>query len=246
VWLECTSPTLPFNYLSSFTDDRFALLITADGGIMVRTPEFKKNENVLKRTGSVTVYSIGASLFKISNSYSGYNYGNANLFFGMKSEDEMKRYLYSDLRFYDFDVSSVSYTEKKSENPSASFSYGISVEDFTISMGSRIYFSPSIERVGYLPDYASALEIPKSEISIDSISYYLPFGYKVEFLPGDVVIENEFGKFRYQLELKSDKIIYKRYLEMNKGKVPVGKYIELRNFVNTIAKTDREKVILTN
>jgi transglutaminase-like putative cysteine protease len=246
VWLECTSPTLPFNYLSSFTDDRYALLITPEGGKLVRTPEFKKSENVFRRTGSVSMYAIGSSLFKISNSYSGYNYGNADLIFGMKSEDELKRYLYSDLRFYDFNVSSVSYIENKSEYPSAIFSYGISVNDFTIAMGKRIYFNPSIEKDGYLQDYPSTLIIPESEIKIDSISYNLPFGYKVEFLPSDVILESEFGKFRYQLVVKNDKVIYKRYLEMNKGVIPLEKFYELRKFVNTIAKADRGKIILSN
>jgi hypothetical protein len=246
VWLECTSPTLPFNYLSSFTDDRYALLITPEGGKLVRTPEFKKSENVFKRTGSISLYTPGASLCKLSNYYSGYNYGNADGIFNMKSADEMKRYLYSNLRFYDFDVTAVSFNENKSENPSASFFYSFSVNDITTVMGKRIYFNPSIEKDGYLQDYPTGLIIPKSEIKIDSISYSLPYGYRVEFLPADVSLENEFGKFTYHLELKNNIIIYKRYLELNKGSFSMERFNEIRSFINSIAKADREKVILTN
>ena len=121
VWLECTSQTLPFNYLSSFTDDRYALLITPEGGKMVRTPEFKKSENVLSRSGSVIIHGQGASIFNISNSYSGYNYGDADLVFGNQAEEEMKRSLYSVLSFMILPYRAVSFTEKKSEKPSANF-----------------------------------------------------------------------------------------------------------------------------
>ena len=246
VWLECTSQTLPFNYLSSFTDDRYALLITPEGGKMVKTPGFKKSENVVSRSGSATIHVQGATLFNISNSYSGFNYGDADLVFSNKADEEMKRYLYSSLRFYDFTVSSISYKENKSEKPSAKFSYGLVVNDFTVSNGKRIYFTPSIEKEYYLQDNPSSLIIPKSVIITDSITYFIPYGYKVEFLPKDVRLENEFGKFSYQLEARNDKIVYKRYLEMQKSEIPADKFNDVRNFVNTIAKTDRENIILEN
>ena len=246
VWLECTSQTLPFNYLSSFTDDRYALLITPEGGKMVRTPEFKKSENVFRRTGSVIIHGQGASIFDISNFYSGYNYGDADLNFINQADEEMKRSLYSDLKFYDFTVSTVSYTEKKSEKPSAIFSYGLSVNDFTVATGKRIYFSPSIEKEYYLEDLPTALIIPNSAIQTDSISFYLPYGYKVEYMPKDVKLENEFGRFTSGLEVKNDRIIYRRYLEMNKSIIPVEKFSEIRSFVNSIVKADREQVVLKN
>ncbi len=246
VWLECTSQTLPFNYLSSFTDDRYALLLTPEGGKMVRTPEFKKNENILNRSGSVIIHGQGASIFNISNSYSGYYYGDADLLFSNQAEVEMKRSLYSALKFYDFTVSSVSFTEKKSEKPTSNFSYGLSVNDFTVATGKRIYFSPSIAKEYYLQDVPTSLIISKSEILTDSISFYVPYGYKVEFLPADVKLENEFGKFTTRLEVKNDRIIYRRYLEMNKSVIPVERFSEIRSFVNSIAKADREQIILKN
>lgn len=245
VWLECTSSTLPFNYLGGFTDNRYALMITPEGGKMVKTPAFNSNENIVKRTGSVSVYSNSASLFEISDTYSGFNFGNANQIFGNKSEEEMKRYLNEDLKFYDFRVHSVVYSENKSEKPSAELAYHASVNDFTTVMGKRIYFSPSIEQPVYLQDIPAQLRMQRSHTQIDSISYQLPFGYKVEYLPENISIENEFGKFSYMLELKDSKIIYKRYIAMNEGVIPVEKFNEIRTFVNAVAKADEKKIILT-
>jgi hypothetical protein len=245
VWLDCTSQTLPFNYLGNFTDDRYALLITPEGGKLVKTPNYKKEENLYKRTGEFTIITTGNSSGIISNYYSGANYGDASSFLGTKSEDEIRKYLLSALRYTDFEVSSASFSENKSEKPSADFSYGINVNHFTTAKGPRLYFNPSLSRTAYMQDIPISLKITSSNIETDSISYILPSGYKVEYLPSDVVIENEYGKFKFQLEVMNDRIIYKRFLEMNKAVIPKEKFNDLRDFINSIAKTDREKIILT-
>ncbi len=244
IWLDCTSQTLPFNYLGSFTSDRNVLLITPEGGKLVRTPGSAKNENVINRNGSVYLNILGASSGKISNYYSGHYFDIASGQFGLQSDEEMKQYLYSSLRFSDFNVPSVSYNENKSNHPSARFDYQISIKDFATANGSRIYFNPSISRENYLPEDSSVLQIVVSDIINDSVSYFIPLGYRVDYCPENVILENEFGKFRYQLEIKNDQVIYKRYLEMNKGKIPAEKYREFRSFINAIAKADRDKIIL--
>jgi hypothetical protein len=245
VWLDCTSQTLPFNYLSSFSSDRFALMITPDGGKMVRTPSFRKSENLLSRTGSVFLNILGASSGKISNHYSGYNYGIASSLFEKESDEEMKDYLSKSLRFSEYKISSVSYREDKSEKPMATFSYELSVNNFATKAGERIFFTPSVTKTEYLQDFPSALKIVESQISTDSISYNIPLGYKVEFIPENVTINSDFGKFNYSLEIKNDKVIYKRYLEMLKGIVPLTQFNEFRSFINSVAKTDRENIILS-
>ena len=45
-WLECTSRTNDFGVLGSFTENRNALLITADGGELVKTPVSRTSDNI--------------------------------------------------------------------------------------------------------------------------------------------------------------------------------------------------------
>jgi len=244
IWLDCTDPTLPFNFLGNFTADRYALLITPEGGKLARTPGFKKTDNVLSRTGSVFLNVLGASSGKISNSYSGYYYSIASSLFGKESEEELKRYLYSVLNFPDFNVAAVSYNENKSEKPTSEFNYSLTVSDFGVRNGQRIYFNPSVSKEEYILDFPSALEIVESQIVSDSISYNLPLGYEVDYLPEKVIIENEFGNYRYQLDIVRDKIVYRRYLELEKCKIPIERFDAFRSFINSIAKSDRDRIIL--
>jgi hypothetical protein len=245
VWLECTNQRMPFNYLAQ-TDDRYALLITPEGGKLIKTPAFGKRDNVFRRTGSVSLNNFGKSSARLSDYYSGVDFFSAGGQFGMASEDELKRDLNSSLRFPDINVTSAKFSENISEKPSAVFSYEASINDFAKLSGRMMTFNPSIDNEEYLQDMPMNLKVHYYRTSYDSIAYNLPLGYKVEFKPADVNLESEFGKFRYQLETKTDKIIYRRYFEINKGTIPVEKFEAFRSFINTIAKTDRQRIILTN
>jgi transglutaminase-like putative cysteine protease len=246
IWLDCTSQTLPFNFLGNFTDDRPALLITPEGGKLVRTPAFVKTENVFKRTGTVSMNNFGKSSAKLNDYYSGVNYQKASARFGQASDEEMKRYLNSYLRFSDINSAGVKFTETKAEKPSAVFAYDVNINDFAVITGKVMTFNPVIEKAEYVQDFPASIEIPEYNISSDSITYNLPIGYKVEFKPADVRLENEFGKFSYETEVKNNKLIYKRYLEMNKGVFPVEKFEDFRNFINSVARADGELIILKN
>jgi hypothetical protein len=96
-----------------------------------------------------------------------------------------------------------------------------------------------------LQDSPAPLRIPESEIIADSISYYFPNGYLIEYLPADVTITNEFGKYNYRLRVNGDQLTYLRYLELNKGDIPLEKFNIFRDFINSVAKTDRNNIVLT-
>ncbi|MFH0843072.1 MAG: DUF3857 domain-containing protein [Bacteroidota bacterium] len=244
IWLECTSQSNPFNYLSSFTADKDVLVLTPEGGKIVRTPGFTKNQSQEKRTGSLYLNILGSSSGKIFNHYSGYNFGNASGRYSLQSEEEIKRYLYSRLRYTDFDISSVAYSENKSDSPTAQLAYQLDIKNFATTNGPRMYFNPSTSVQGYLQEIPVHLRIPVPDITSDSISYNLPLNYRVEYMPENVNIENKYGKFTFHLSVTGEKLIFRRTLELNKCDITAEEYTEFRTFVNAIAKTDREKIIL--
>ena len=244
VWLECTSQELPFNYLGTFTCNRHVLLLTPEGGKIVKTPDFKSEQNILSRTGSVFMNITGKSAMRLSTFYGGYNFDAASGMFSLQSVQGMKRDLYSLLDYNDFSVESAEYSEEKSENPSCVFKFTTEINSLGTKQGDRIYFTPSIVKEEYLPGDTLALHIINSDITLDSIVYYLPEGYKIRSEPVNYSVKNEYGTYSYSLRNETGKVIFIRRVSFTRSIVPADKYIYFRKFWNDIAKTDRGIIVL--
>ena len=59
VWLECTSQKVPFGYLGKFTDDRDVLVVTPEGGKIMRTKSYSDLENKQIIKGEYTLDESG-------------------------------------------------------------------------------------------------------------------------------------------------------------------------------------------
>jgi len=60
-WLECTSNTNAFGKLGTFTENRYALLVTEDGGKLVKTPPSSKDDNTWISEANVRLSEDGAA-----------------------------------------------------------------------------------------------------------------------------------------------------------------------------------------
>jgi hypothetical protein len=244
IWLECTSKTSPAGFLSFSTAGKNVLLLTSEGGKLVKTPDFRKETSLFTRTGSLYLNIFGTASGKLKNHYKGFYFGYVNGNYSFQSEDEIRKDINSNLRFSDCSITTANYSEKKYPDPSAELVYDLSIKNFGSLNGQRIYFTPGIAVHDYLEKTATAFEIPVSQVTKDSMIYVLPLNFKVDFLPENVSIVNEFGKFNYSLDIEKDKILFRRTLELNKMYVEIEKFNEFRKFINAIATTERKKIIL--
>ena len=55
IWLECTSNTASFAELGTFTENRNALLITENGGVLVPTPKSRSAANTASTKTVITI-----------------------------------------------------------------------------------------------------------------------------------------------------------------------------------------------
>ncbi len=78
----------------------------------------------------------------------------------------------------------------------------------------------------------------------DEIIYTIPKGYKVEFLPKDIVIESEFGKYTATVIVKENTLVYTRKKMMIDNQYPPEKFNDFVAFYKKMYQADKQKSIL--
>lgn len=251
IWLECTSQTNPFGFIANFTDDREALLITPEGGKIVHTTIYDTDDNLQLTNANVKLLADGSITGEVSIKTYGYQYA---LHEGIQNKPLRDQELYFkdywdyinslsvENIVFDNDKDQVVFTEK----------VNISSPSFVAKSGKRLLFQPNaFNRISRIPtrykNRTLDFEIERGYKDVDEFVITLEPGITVEAMPEPFEIVNKFGLYKFSIEKKSDsEFVYKRTHILNKGYYPKEEYEDFRDFMSTIVKHDKTKIVLTN
>lgn len=249
LWLECTSQTNPFGYMGSFTGGRHALMITENGGKLIRTPVYTAEQNTQSRTADVFVELTGDAKAKVKTTYRGLQYENGDLNFIVNGKyDDQKEWVQDNTEIPAFDIMSFSMTNHKDKVPAAVVNLDLTLKRFATVSGKRIFLTPNLmNRSTYIPE---KLESRKTNVvlrtaytDLDTIRYHLPEGIYPEFLPEPAKVKSRFGEYESTFTVDQGSLLYIRKVKMNKGEYPAETYKELTEFYRNINKADNTKLV---
>lgn len=250
IWLECTNQTKPFGYIGSFTNDRKALLINEEGGKLVHTTFYSKEDNQQITNARVVLDESGEGQADITVLHQGLESERDYLIFLLyKDTKEQKKWLYEKTDIPTFDINSFDLSIDKKQIPVVTKKLDLSLRKYASVSGNRLFFKANLmNKKKYVPP---ELEERKNDIClntpfthIDTINYSLPTGYVVEHLPENINYKNEFGEYSATFLEKENTVIYIRKFVNEKGRWSADKYNELRQYYKDIVKADNIKVVL--
>lgn len=248
-WLECTSHVTEAGTLGTFTENRNALLITPEGGVLVSTPKSKASENTIELSTKVKLKEDASgeteSTLKASGEY------KENLLANVIDEkkDEQKKFLVSTLGFLqpdDFDFES----DRKDDSVKTNFKMFIEkIPPFTA--GSKMFLSPRIYKL-------SKEKLPSPEgrtkayyfsfpfVKRDTTIYYLPENYTVENLPKSRDISFDYGIFKtkYLYDEQANTITTIALFQLTHNIIPADKYAEVFQFFEKVNDEYSEKMVI--
>ncbi len=250
-WLECTSQKSPFSELGNFTDDRDALVIMPEGGVLKHTRVYKVEENLQYTKGSYSVDETGAISAAITIESSGTQYDDNLGKYDGKSKKEL------DVLFKEYlsDINNISFSEITVVNnkKDAKFEEKLvfSATDYASFSGDHMLLPlNAFNRNTYVPKRVRHRELPfeikGSYLDIDEIEISLPETFQITYLPESVNLTSKFGTYEVHIEkTKENSFLYKRTLKIVAGNYEKEDYEAYRKFRKKVKKYDNLKMILT-
>tara|TARA_R100000935_G_scaffold37985_1_gene59136 strand:+ start:1683 stop:3587 length:1905 start_codon:yes stop_codon:yes gene_type:complete len=248
VFLECTSQTMPFNYLGDFTDNRNVLILKPDGGEVIRTKKYEFNENV--QVNSIELFLGPKGDFKgnITKISKGIEYGNS---YGLERSNlkDQKRYYRDSFRHLkNLEIDSLSYINNRKDKIFEE-KMAVSGTNFGTIAGKRLLIQLSIFNLETedTPRYLERkhpLEIPRGKTISNKILLNIPEGYKVENIPESEEIENQFGSFKMETKVENNNIIVAQTYILKDGLWEKEAYEDFREFLIQIKSYSNQKAVI--
>lgn len=248
-WLECTSKSTEAGVLGSFTENRNALLITPEGGVLVATPKSKASENTFNLTSKIILKEDASgeseSVLETKGEYKEEIIENVM----NEKKDDQKEYLVGKLGFLQPDEFELS---NSSDNNLAKTSFSLKIEKIPeFTAGSKMFLNPRIYKIwNYaLPQTekrTKSFYCPYPFTKTDTTVYQLPENYTVDNLPKARDTKFEFGIFKtnYLYDEKANTITSIAFLELTRNVIPPEKFIDARKFFGNVIDEFTEKIVI--
>jgi hypothetical protein len=250
-WLECTSQQIPFGYLGEFTDDRDVLVISSHGGVIAHTSTYPAAGNLQERISKLTLDSQGNLSGEMTTTFRGTDFEDRVYLDGMTQAQQLEK-LRSIYPMSDMNIRSFRLDYEKTAHPVALEHIGFSSARYGVTQEHRMFFEVNpVNRITETGIPASVRHrknpvlIRRGYTELDSIYYLLPPGNRVEFLPGDTLLENEYGTYRIHAQADGNRLLYMRRLEIKEGLHPASTYGDLLNFYTAAYVLDAQQLVLT-
>lgn len=252
IWLECTSTTLPFGQLGPFTENRKAMMVTADGGVLVNTPQSQFQSNTQYMKTIIDVDEDGGAKLKMNYSL----YGDDRDIFLMRyhdlKEDEKRKFFISYMEWKHPDEFTISNSKDK-DNPymiNANMSYE---KIYAFNAGSKLFFDSRLypvfdEDIQENENRQRDYYFTNPYQTVDTTVYKFPSGYSMESIPKNTMVKFPFCEYTstYTWDAANNTLSTFTSLKIKDRIIKAVDYPQLVDFKKQVMADMNEKIVMKN
>ncbi|MCX3266378.1 DUF3857 domain-containing protein [Pedobacter agri] len=248
-FLECTSQYDPMGFIGYSNADRKVLMVTDKGGKIITTPAYQPKDNYQIRKTKITLAEDGTGILNLKSKYANAQFEENQRMMLLEPSEQRKRLIENSNIPID-EMISFKYEQPDKTLPIITEELNFKTNQIFSKSGEKIFLTINqVNKREHVPlkvdNRKTFFAVPFGYNDEDEISYTLPKGYSVEFIPKDISIVSEFGSYSAKFANKDNTLTYIRTQTMNNKKYAPEKYNELVDFYKKIFQADKQKAILT-
>lgn len=248
-WLECTSTTMPPNYITSNNDNRNVLLITEEGGKLVKTPQLSARDNVEENRVKIILSEDGSASLTNTAIFKGAQHEKFRYLHHNYSLEEQKKWF---IRYTDLPSSTIEdfAISPAAQSPQCELAYTLNIPRYGSKAGRRLFIPANlVNAFSKIPDPLEKryhpIVIERGYSERDTIEFEIPEGYEIESIPKEAIqISTDYAHYELVVENGANSFTFARNLEVESVRLPPEAYDEFRNFFKEIGKLDNMRVVL--
>jgi hypothetical protein len=253
LFFDPTDEWTPFGSLRGELQSNYGLLVTEDGGELIKLPQLPAELNGVVRTAKLTLTASGTLSGDFVEQRNG-DYGTqqrASLKSVSKDADRIK-FLESLISHSlpTFQITKASLVNLNQTDEPFGYQYSLVAQNYAKTAGDLLLIRPRVVGVNS-SDLLETKEPRKYPVEFDgpwknsdTIEIAIPAGYEVDDLPPPVNADYSFASYHSKTEASGNTLKYTRTFEVKELSVPVSKAEELRKLYRIIAGDERSTAVL--
>ncbi len=248
-----TDEWTPFGQLRGELQSNYGLLVTPDGGELIKLPQLPPSMNGVARTAKLALSSNGTLSGDIVEERNG-DYGTqqrAALKSVTKDPDRIKfiETLISH-SISTFQITKASVANLNQMDQPFGYQYSLVAQNYAKTAGNlllvrpRILGSNSSDLLEKKEPRVYPVEFDGPAKNTDTIEITLPAGYEVDDLPPPVNADYSFASYHSKSEVNGNTLKYTRTFEVKELSVPLSKVEDLKKLYRIIAGDERNTAVL--
>ncbi|HKM80726.1 MAG TPA: hypothetical protein VJY15_07165, partial [Candidatus Acidoferrum sp.] len=248
-----TSEVTPFGQLEGELQANYGLLVTEDGGELIKLPQLAPSSSGSRRMAKLQLSPEGT----LSGDVTEISQGDAAarqryaLRAATKEADKIKpvESLLSH-SLGTFQITKATVGNLDVHDQPFQYIYSFIADNYAKTAGNLLLVRPRV--IGnWSSDILEKKEPRKYPVefsgpmaSVDTFAIKIPAGYEVDDLPAPADAAYSFGSYHSKCEVKDGELIYRRSIELKELSVPVEKLPQLKMFYRIIASDERNTAVL--
>jgi hypothetical protein len=248
-----TDEFTPFGYLRGELQENYALLVTPEGGELIKVPQLPAALSGVVRTAKLTLSSNGVLIGDFFEQRNG-DYGTqqrASLKSVTKDADRVK-FIETMIAHSlpAFQITKASFSNLNQLDEPFGYQYSLVAQNYAKSAGNLLLVRPRVlgsNAFDFLEKKEPRMypvEFDGPAKNTDAIEITIPPGYEVDDLPPPVNADYSFASYHSKTEVNGNTLKYTRTFEVKELSVPLGKVDDLKKLYRIIAGDERNNAVL--